>query len=161
MTLPFFLDQPTEVTKKTLIADLMTPELTVRALRLGLIRVGDLVRAASENRLVELKLSSEDTEALKKWLEEKGLMKTRKKKAVKKDEKPLPPPNPKIVPLERIMPKGRFKRCAGLPVEIFKNCPQAACTSSGRATVMAYMPFAILALCFTLHESSFICSFYL
>ncbi len=102
MTLPFFLDQPTEVTKKTLIADLMTPELTVRALRLGLIRVGDLVRAASENRLVELKLSSEDTEALKKWLEEKGLMKTRKKKAVKKDEKPLPPPNPKIVPLERI-----------------------------------------------------------
>ena len=102
MTLPFFLDQPTEVTKKTLIADLMTPELTVRALRLGLIRVGDLVRAASENCLVELKLSSEDTEALKKWLEEKGLMKTRKKKAVKKDEKPLPPPNPKIVPLERI-----------------------------------------------------------
>lgn len=102
MTLPFFLAEPAEITKKTLIADLMTPELTVRALRLGLIRVSDLARAAAENRLVELNLSPDESDALKGWLQEKGFMKTRKKKTVKADDKPLPPPNPQIVPLERI-----------------------------------------------------------
>ena len=80
----------------------MTPELTVRALRLGLIRVSDLARAAAENRLVELNLSPDESDALKGWLQEKGFMKTRKKKTVKADDKPLPPPNPQIVPLERI-----------------------------------------------------------
>ena len=79
MTLPFFLAEPAEITKKTLIADLMTPELTVRALRLGLIRVSDLARAAAENRLVELNLSPDESDALKGWLQEKGFMKTRKK----------------------------------------------------------------------------------
>ena len=102
MSEPLFLDQQPEIDKKTLLADIFTPAWAIKALRLGWVRAGDLAKALKNGRLAEAGLSEQEKQCIEAWVKEKGLLRTRKKKNPEADAKALPPPNPKIVPLERI-----------------------------------------------------------
>ncbi len=93
-----FLDSlPEKITSKTLLVDIFQSAYAFKALQNRCVTVGDIVKGD----LAEIIETPNDREAFESWLKLKGLLRIRKK-AAETEERPYFPPNPKIVPLERI-----------------------------------------------------------
>lgn len=95
---------PETLSKKTLLVDVMSEAFSLKALRCQIVTLGDLAKALKTEDNNGLALSKEEKTAYIDWLTQHGLFsqRGRKPKTQTDRNKELPPPNPRIVPLERI-----------------------------------------------------------
>ena len=104
MSALFLTELPKTLTPETLLADVLTPEFTVAALRAGILTL-DGLKAAAANKTLPFTLDAENQKALDQFLTSLQFQKEKRSGRHKKSDdgkNTLPPPNPLIVPLERI-----------------------------------------------------------
>ena len=102
--LPLLTKLPEQLSKDTLIVDVMQDSFALKALRARIFSLGDLAKALKQEKSSDLNLNENERKAFIQWLTEQKLFTHKGRKAKKKEDHPkeLPPPNPLIVPLERI-----------------------------------------------------------
>lgn len=104
MSALFLTELPKTLTPETLLADVLTPEFTVAALRAGILTL-DGLKAAAANKTLPFTLDAENQKALDQFLTSLQFQKEKRSGRHKKSDdgkNTLPPPNPLIVPLEQI-----------------------------------------------------------
>ena len=92
-------DRPQKVKNTSLLVDYFEPSFVVRLIKCGLLKVKDLVKAYQEDADLGLGLTQKERLEFESWLNEHRLLKP-KKELIREQ---LPPPNPHIVPFERIV----------------------------------------------------------
>lgn len=100
-----FLDLlPEKVTSKTRLKDIFITEVAFKAFEKNCLTVSDLVKLIKKNDLGKVIASEEDRKALTLWLSTNGLIRNTQTKKKDKENFSIPdfPPNPRIVPLEKI-----------------------------------------------------------
>ena len=100
-----FLDPlPEKVTSKTRLKDIFITEVAFKAFEKNCLTVSDLVKLIKKNDLGKVIASEEDRNALTLWLSTNGLIRNTQTKKKDKENFSIPdfPPNPRIVPLEKI-----------------------------------------------------------
>lgn len=100
-----FLEKvPEKITASTMLVEIFAPEVAFKALTARCVKVSDLAKLVKKGKLSEIIEDGEDQSRVLTWLRENNLI--RESKAKRSNEKttllPTYPPNPKIVPLERI-----------------------------------------------------------
>lgn len=104
MSALFLTELPKTLTPEMLLADVLTPEFTVAALRAGILTL-DGLKAAAANKTLPFTLDAENQKALDQFLTSLQFQKEKRSGRHKKSDdgkNTLPPPNPLIVPLEQI-----------------------------------------------------------
>lgn len=100
-----FLDPlPEKVTSKTRLKDIFITEVAFKAFEENCLTVSDLVKLIKKDDLAKVISSEEDRKALILWLSTNGLIRNTQTKKKDKENFSIPdfPPNPRIVPLEKI-----------------------------------------------------------
>ena len=100
-----FLEKvPEKITASTMLVEIFVPDVAFKALTARCVKVSDLAKLVKKGKLSEIIEDEEDQSRVLAWLRQNNLI--RESKAKRGNEKttllPTYPPNPKIVPLERI-----------------------------------------------------------
>ena len=101
-----FLDKlPEKISTKTMLVQIFNQQFTYKALQNEWVTVADLVKAVKKHRLTEVIENEVDRQAIEQWLQNNGLIRNRGAHSQNdtQETKPEYPPNPKIVPLEKIL----------------------------------------------------------
>lgn len=104
MTTLFLDELPEKISTKTMLVQIFSQQFTYKALQNQWVTVADLVKAVKKHRLTEVIENEQDCLTIEQWLQNNGLIRNRGAHSQNntQETKPEYPPNPKIVPLERI-----------------------------------------------------------
>ena len=104
MTTLFLDELPEKISTKTMLVQIFSQQFTYKALQNQWVTVADLVKAVKKHRLTEVIENKQDCLTIEQWLQNNGLIRNRGAHSQNdtQETKPEYPPNPKIVPLEKI-----------------------------------------------------------